>query len=82
MNFKVFRTCLHDEAGGMVRIVGGSVSETDTQLLRNEGKIVGLGKVLVDEGYGCTRIYHCVYREGRAVKIKSDGDRNGVRIII
>lgn len=62
----------------MVRIVGGPISEADTQLLRDEGQIMGFGKVLVNEGYSCTRIDHRIDREGRAVKIKSDGNRDGV----
>jgi len=69
VEFKVVGGGLHDDSGGVLGGVDGSVGEGNIEALLSKGEVMELCEILVNKGDGGTRVDHCMNWEGGTVKI-------------
>ena len=80
--FKVFGAGLHNKTSGVVRGVDGSIGERNIESLVNNGELMYFGEVLVNKRNRCSRVNHCIDREGRSLEVEGDRNCDGSRVEI
>jgi len=74
MGFKMMFASLEDKTNGMTGYMGGPVSEGDVQTAICKLKLMMVSKITVNERDGCSRVYHCINRQGGAMGVDGDWD--------